>query len=94
MQDLDYLGMAVEQARESVKRGGFPAGAVLVQDDKVISKSISIGNILYDPTAHAESMSVRNACKLLQTTCLSGATLYASLQPCLMCFCAANWAGY
>ncbi len=45
------------------------------------------------PTSHAETSSIRQVCKKLETTDLSGATLYASLQPCLMCFSVANWAG-
>jgi tRNA(Arg) A34 adenosine deaminase TadA len=93
MQDLDYLRLAVEQAKESIKQGGFPAGAILVKDNQVVAKGISIGNLLHDPTAHAESETVRAACQVLKTTDLSGATLFASLEPCLMCFSATNWSG-
>ena len=92
MDNKQYLRLAVEQARESVNQGGFPAGAVVVKDDKIISKGVSLGFKLNDPTSHAETSSIRGACKTLQTTDLSGATLYASLQPCLMCFSVANWA--
>ncbi len=90
--DLAFLQKAVEQATESVKQGGFPAGAVLVRDKQVIAKGVSLGFLLHDPTSHAETTSMREACKKLKTTDLSGATLYASLQPCLMCFSVANWA--
>ena len=93
MDDKQYLKLAVEQARESVKQGGFPAGAVVVKDNKIISRGVSLGFKLNDPTSHAETSSIREACKSLQTTNLEGATLYASLQPCLMCFSVANWAG-
>lgn len=93
MDDKKYLKLAVEQAKESMNQGGFPAGAVIVKDDKIISKGVSLGFKLNDPTSHAEASSIREACKTLQTTDLGGATLYASLQPCLMCFSVANWAG-
>ena len=93
MDDKEYLKLAVEQAKESVKQGGFPAGAVVVKDGKIIAKGVSLGFKLNDPTNHAETASIRESCKILQTTDLSGATLYASLQPCLMCFSVANWAG-
>lgn len=93
MKDLGFLKSAVEQAKESVKEGGFPAGAVVVKDGEIISKGISIGFLLHDPTSHAETASIREACKNLRTTDLNGFTLYASLQPCLMCFSVANWAG-
>lgn len=93
MDDKEYLKLAVEQAKESVKQGGFPAGAVVVKDGKIISKGVSLGFKLNDPTSHAETFSIREACKKLQTTDLTGVTLYASLQPYLMCFSVANWAG-
>ncbi|HUW21132.1 MAG TPA: nucleoside deaminase [Candidatus Bathyarchaeia archaeon] len=91
--DKKFLNIVVEQARESVKQGGFPAGAVIVKNGKIISKGVSLGFKLSDPTSHAETASIREACRRLKTVDLSGATLYASLQPCLMCFSVANWAG-
>lgn len=93
MKDKQYLQLAVKQAKRSVDEGGFPAGAVVVKDGIVISKSISLGFRLNDPTSHAETASIRKACKSLKTADLIGATLYASLQPYLMCFSAANWSG-
>lgn len=92
MDDKDFLKKAVIKAKESVKAGGFPAGAILVKDNKIIAEGISIGYQLNDPTSHAETSSIRHACKDLKTTDLTGATLYASLQPCLMCFSVSNWA--
>lgn len=91
--DKEYLKLAVEQAKKSVDEGGFPAGAVVVKDGAAISEGTSLGFKLNDPTNHAETASMREACKKLKTTDSSGATLYASLQPCLMCFSVANWSG-
>ena len=91
--ESEYLKQALEQAKLSVEQGGFPAGAVIVKDGEVIAEGISIGFKLHDPTSHAETVAIRNACKVLQTTNLEGCTLYASLQPCIMCFSGANWAG-
>jgi tRNA(Arg) A34 adenosine deaminase TadA len=93
MDDKKYLKLAIDQARKSVNEGGFPAGAIVVKDNKTISEGISIGYLIHDPTSHAETSSIRKACKDLETSDLSGATLYASLHPCLMCFSVANWAG-
>lgn len=93
MDDKDYLQLAVKQAKRSVQEGGFPAGAVVVKDGDIISEGASLGFKLNDPTSHAETASVRAACKKLETTSLTCATLYASLQPCLMCFSVANWSG-
>ena len=93
MNDKKYLQLAVEQAKKSVSEGGFPDGAVVVKGNFVVSEGVSLGFLLHDPTSHAETASMREACKKLQTTDLTGATLYASLHPCLMCFSAANWCG-
>ncbi len=93
MDDKQYLKLALEEARKSVDQGGFPAGAVVVQDGNVISRGVSLGFLLSDPTGHAETVAMREACKILKTTNLKGATLYESLQACVMCFSVANWAG-
>lgn len=92
MNDKDYLKLAVEQAKKSVDEGGFPAGAVVVKDGKVISEGVSLGRKLNDPTEHAETSSIRKACKTLGSY-LDGATLYGSLECCNMCFSVANWSG-
>lgn len=91
--DNDFLARAIELAEESVNQGGFPAGALIVKGGEVISEGISIGNVLHDPTAHAESVAVRKAAEKLGSTNLNGAILYSSLEPCLMCFSASAWAG-
>ena len=93
MGDKDYLRIAIEQAGKSVEQGGFPAGAVVVKDGKIISKGVSLGSVLHDPTSHAETSAIREACNILKTTNLDGAILYESLACCVMCFSVANWAG-
>lgn len=93
MNDKQYLKLAVEQARKSVASGGFPAGAIIVKNGKIVAEGISVGFKNNDPTSHAETSSIREACKKLQTINLADTTLYASLRPCLMCFSVANWAG-
>lgn len=90
MIDRDYLKIAIEQARESLKKGGFPAGAVLVKNGKIVSEAISRST--FDPSAHAELLAIKTACQKLETFDLTGATLYGSLQACTMCFSVANWA--
>jgi len=92
MNDKDYLKLAVEQAKKSVDEGGFPAGAVVVKDGKVISEGVSLGRKLNDPTEHAETSAIRKACQSISSY-LDGATLYGSLECCNMCFLVANWSG-
>ncbi len=76
-----------------MEKGGFPAGAVVVKDGEILTKGLSLGYVLHDPTSHAETAAIREACRKLQTTDLSGATLYESLTCCVMCLAVANWAG-
>jgi len=90
--DKNFLKQAVRQAKISMQKGGFPAGAVLVREGKVISRGISLGGALNDPTEHSETSCIKKACKKFKTTNLEGCVLYASLQPCMMCFSVANWA--
>lgn len=93
MTDKEYLKLAVEQARKSVDEGGFPAGAVVVKDDKILAEGVSLGWKLHDPTEHAETSAMRKACKTIGSSNLDGAILYESLECCNMCFSVANWAG-
>lgn len=65
----------------------------MFKDNKIISRGVSIGRKLSDPTSHAETSSIRQACKKLKTTNLANCILYASLEPCLMCFQVAYWSG-
>lgn len=93
MDDKHFLKLAIEQAKKSVQEGGFPAGAVVVKDGKVVAEGVSLGFKLHDPTSHAETASIRSACQNLQTSSLDGATLYESLECCNMCFSVSNWSG-
>lgn len=92
-EDKKYLQLAIEQARKSIDEGGFPAGAIIVKDGKIIGEGISLGFKHNDPTGHAETAAIRNACKNLRTSNLEGATLYGSLECCNMCFCVSYWSG-
>lgn len=93
MDDEQYLKLAVEQARRSVEVGGFPAGAIIVKDGKIVAEGISVGFKNNDPTGHAEISAIRTACQNLKTHDLSGAVMYESLECCNMCFSVAYWAG-
>ena len=93
MEDKKFLQLAIKQARQSMEQGGFPAGAVVVKDGKVIAEGISLGYQLHDPTEHAETSAIRKACQLVGSSNLEGATLYESLECCNMCFSVAVWGG-
>jgi len=84
--DKSFLLKAIQKAKDSIAAGGFPAGAIIVRDDEVVGEGISIGDKLNDPTSHGDVAAIREACRKLHSADLSGAVLYTSLQPCMMCF--------
>lgn len=90
--DLKYMRRAIAISRKSVQNGGGPFGAVVVKDGVVVAASNNRVTMNNDPTAHAEVMAIRKACKKLNTFDLSGCVLYASCEPCPMCLSAMYWA--
>ncbi len=72
--------------------GSGPFGAVVVKNSEIIGRGWNRVTTANDPTAHAEVMAIRNACKTLGTFDLSGCELYASCEPCPMCLAAIYWA--
>eukprot|EP00270_Netrium_digitus_P005939 TRINITY_DN1800_c0_g1_i1.p1 TRINITY_DN1800_c0_g1~~TRINITY_DN1800_c0_g1_i1.p1 ORF type:complete len:186 (+),score=59.72 TRINITY_DN1800_c0_g1_i1:126-683(+) len=85
--DRPFLAMAVEEAYEGVKAGdGGPFGAVVVKEGEVVARCHNMVLRNMDPTAHAEVTAVREACKKLETYNLSECEIYASCEPCPMCF--------
>lgn len=90
----EFLKLAKESAQKGMRNNeGGPFGAVITNKD---GKIISVGNnqvlIRKDPTAHAEIVAIRDACKELNTYDLSECVLYTSCQPCPMCLSAIIWA--
>ena len=84
---------AINKAEENILTGkGGPFGAVVVKDGKIIT---AVGNRVTstnDPTAHAEVVAIREACKTLETFDLTGCEIFASCEPCPMCLGAIMWA--
>lgn len=93
VQDREFMQMAIELSIENIELGGGPFGAVIVQDGKVIAKGCNRVAPNNDPTAHAEVMAIRDACRTLGTFDLEGCTIYSSCEPCPMCLSAIYWAG-
>jgi guanine deaminase len=88
----DLLKQAIELSKESVAAGGYPAGALVVRDGKIIATGLSDGKQLCDATSHAEISAIRAASKKLNKRDLTDVVLYTSLEPCVMCFTASFWA--
>lgn len=73
------------------KQGG-PFGAVIVKNGEIIGRGFNQVTSTNDPTAHAEMVAIRDACKNIGNFSLEGATIYTSCEPCPMCFAAIYWA--
>ncbi len=84
----DFLCEAVELARENVRRGGRPVGAVLVKDGAIIAMGVNEIHMTQDPTTHAELQAIRAASRALGSLRLDGRVIYASGHPCPMCLSA------
>ena len=90
--DGAWLVRAVEVATRNVADGGGPFGAVVVRAGAEVAAEGNRVTRDLDPTAHAEVVAIRVACRALNTFSLAGATLYASCEPCPLCLSAALWA--
>lgn len=89
----NYLKRANELAIANVEEGGQPFGAVLVKEGVVIGEGVNEMHIAYDVSGHAEMIAIRRAQQRLQTDDLRGARMYASGEPCPMCYAAMAFVG-
>ena len=85
MTDEDFLREALELAREAERGGEVPVGAVVVLDGRLIGRGQNSPISRNDPTAHAEILALREAAAATGNYRLEGATMYATLEPCVMC---------
>ena len=92
MSDKEILEKTIKLSKESVTVGGYPVGAVIVQNGKIVSTGLSNGKQLCDPTSHAETSAIRSAGEKLNKRNLDDVVLYSSLEPCVMCFTSSFWA--
>lgn len=83
---------AIEMAVQNVRRGGGPFAALVVKDGRVIGAGVNRVTLENDPTAHAEVVAIREACRALGSFRLAGCEIYTSCEPCPMCLGAIYWA--
>lgn len=84
--DSYFMRLALEEAEAAERSGEVPIGAVLVLDGRIVGRGRNLPITQHDATAHAEIQAIRSAGQWLQNYRLTGATLYVTLEPCLMCF--------
>lgn len=82
---LSWMNVALEEARRAREEGEVPVGAVLVQDGSLLAAAHNRPIALRDPTAHAEVLVLRTAGQRLGSYRFPEATLYVTLEPCVMC---------
>ena len=88
-----FMLEAIRLSIDNVEQGnGGPFGAIVVKDGKIIAHGINQVTSSNDPTAHAEVVAIRAACKVLNTFQLNGCEIYTSCEPCPMCLGAIYWA--
>jgi tRNA(adenine34) deaminase len=83
--DEHFMRLALAEAEKALECGETPVGAVLVVGGEVIALAHNMRETLQDPTAHAESLVLREAAERLGRWRLADATVYVTLEPCLMC---------
>ena len=88
----NFMLRAIELSINSVNTVGGPFGCVIVKENKIIAEGSNKVTSSNDPTAHAEVIAIREACKKLNTFNLNGCDLYTSCEPCPMCLSAIYWA--
>ena len=83
--DEKFMKLAIKEAKKAEALDEVPIGAVLVIDNTVISRGHNVRETKKDPLGHAEIIAIKKASKKLDAWRLSDATLYVTIEPCLMC---------
>lgn len=89
--DEYFMKKALQEAKIAFDKGEIPVGAIVVIENRIISKSHNLTEILNDVTAHAEMQSITAAANFLGGKYLKNCTLYVTLEPCQMCAGALYW---
>lgn len=88
-----FLDRAIELSGKGMDAGqGGPFGCVIVKDEEIVGEGYNMVTSTNDPTAHAEVVAIRDACRRLNSFQLEGCEVYTSCEPCPMCLGAIYWA--
>jgi tRNA(adenine34) deaminase len=80
-----FMRMALDEAARGKAEGNVAVGSVIVQGDRVVARGRNLVMSTFDPTAHAETVALREAGQALKLVDFSGCTLYTTFEPCPMC---------
>lgn len=90
--DEQYMRKALIEAQQAYDEGEIPVGAIVVCNDRIISRAHNLTETLCDVTAHAEMQAITSAANMLGGKYLTDCTLYVTVEPCPMCAGAIGWA--
>ena len=79
------MNLAINQAKKALKKDEVPVGAIIVKKNKIIASAFNMREKSKDATNHAEIIAIKKACKKAKDFRLTGAEMYVTLEPCLMC---------
>lgn len=91
MTDVHYMQLALKEAQHAFNDGEVPVGALIVMNERIIAKAYNQVEKLTDSTAHAEIIALTAAFNFLGSKYLPDATIYVTIQPCIMCSGAMYW---
>jgi tRNA(adenine34) deaminase len=84
-EDIYFMRLALEEASKAYSAGEVPVGAVVARNGEVLSRAHNLREYAQDPSAHAEILSLRASALKSDSWRLAGATLYVTMEPCIMC---------
>ena len=90
--DEYFMKMALQEAETAREKDEVPVGCIIVSNDRVIARAHNLTETLNDVTAHAEMQAITSAASFLGGKYLKNCTMYVTLEPCVMCCGALNWA--
>ena len=91
MTDEQYMQQAIAEAQKAFDKAEVPVGAIIVMNNRIIARAHNQVQLLNDSTAHSEILALTTAFNFLSSKYLPDATLYVTLEPCLMCSGALYW---
>lgn len=80
-----FMKIALKEAQKAYSKEEVPVGAIIVKDNKIISRAHNLKETKFNATAHAEILAIQKACKKLGRWRLSDCDMYVTLEPCTMC---------
>lgn len=83
--DIDFMRLALREAEDAFDEGEVPVGAVLVINNEIVASAHNCREATFDPTAHAEVLALKEGARKVENWRLTGATLYVTKEPCIMC---------